>query len=91
MSHTDSQPTAAREQCVCSCQATKAEIVTVYLLDLQQKESELHDTNGQLHEAEKHKEKITKEMGAVRQDIDTQKVPAQLPVAVLSLACSPFY
>uniref|UniRef100_A0A8C5BL03 RAD50 homolog, double strand break repair protein n=1 Tax=Gadus morhua TaxID=8049 RepID=A0A8C5BL03_GADMO len=61
-------------QCVCSRQATKAEIVTVYLLDLQQKESELHDTNGQLHEAEKHKEKITKEMGAVRQDIDTQKV-----------------
>lgn len=41
---------------------------------LQQKESELHETNTQLHEAEKHKEKINKEMGNIRQDIDTQKV-----------------
>uniref|UniRef100_A0A3P9B039 RAD50 double strand break repair protein n=1 Tax=Maylandia zebra TaxID=106582 RepID=A0A3P9B039_9CICH len=39
-----------------------------------QKESELHETNTQLHEAEKHKEKINKEMGNIRQDIDTQKV-----------------
>ncbi|KAK0144377.1 DNA repair protein RAD50 [Merluccius polli] len=40
----------------------------------EQKESDLRETNTQLHEAEKHKEKITKEMGTVRQDIDTQKV-----------------
>uniref|UniRef100_A0A3Q3NGM9 RAD50 homolog, double strand break repair protein n=1 Tax=Mastacembelus armatus TaxID=205130 RepID=A0A3Q3NGM9_9TELE len=39
-----------------------------------QKESELRETNTQLHEAEKHKEKINKEMGNIRQDIDTQKV-----------------
>uniref|UniRef100_A0AAQ6AFT0 Zinc-hook domain-containing protein n=1 Tax=Amphiprion ocellaris TaxID=80972 RepID=A0AAQ6AFT0_AMPOC len=39
-----------------------------------QKESELQETNTQLHEAEKHKEKINKEMGNIRQDIDTQKV-----------------
>uniref|UniRef100_A0A3Q2UW10 RAD50 homolog, double strand break repair protein n=1 Tax=Haplochromis burtoni TaxID=8153 RepID=A0A3Q2UW10_HAPBU len=49
---------------------------TVSLLSLleRQKESELHETNTQLHEAEKHKEKINKEMGNIRQDIDTQKV-----------------
>ncbi|XP_023134881.2 DNA repair protein RAD50 [Amphiprion ocellaris] len=40
----------------------------------EQKESELQETNTQLHEAEKHKEKINKEMGNIRQDIDTQKV-----------------
>uniref|UniRef100_A0A3B4VF84 RAD50 double strand break repair protein n=1 Tax=Seriola dumerili TaxID=41447 RepID=A0A3B4VF84_SERDU len=40
----------------------------------EQKESELQETNTQLHEAEKQKEKITKEMGNIRQDIDTQKV-----------------
>nr|XP_033466773.1 DNA repair protein RAD50 [Epinephelus lanceolatus] len=40
----------------------------------EQKESELQETNTQLHEAEKHKDKITKEMGNIRQDIDTQKV-----------------
>uniref|UniRef100_A0A669CU22 RAD50 double strand break repair protein n=1 Tax=Oreochromis niloticus TaxID=8128 RepID=A0A669CU22_ORENI len=40
----------------------------------EQKESELHETNTQLHEAEKHKEKINKEIGNIRQDIDTQKV-----------------
>ena len=45
---------------------------TVYCL--QQKESELQETNTQLHEAEKNKDKITKEMGNIRQDIDTQKV-----------------
>ncbi|KAK5858806.1 hypothetical protein PBY51_002921 [Eleginops maclovinus] len=39
-----------------------------------QKDFELQETNTQLHEAEKHKEKITKEMGNIRQDIDTQKV-----------------
>uniref|UniRef100_A0A8C4E4M8 RAD50 homolog, double strand break repair protein n=1 Tax=Dicentrarchus labrax TaxID=13489 RepID=A0A8C4E4M8_DICLA len=39
-----------------------------------QKESELQETNTQLHEAEKNKEKINKEMGNIRQDIDTQKV-----------------
>uniref|UniRef100_A0A3B5L9U7 RAD50 homolog, double strand break repair protein n=1 Tax=Xiphophorus couchianus TaxID=32473 RepID=A0A3B5L9U7_9TELE len=39
-----------------------------------QKESELQETNTQLHEAEKQKEKINKEMGNIRQDIDTQKV-----------------
>ncbi|KAG8008563.1 DNA repair protein RAD50 [Nibea albiflora] len=40
----------------------------------EQKESELQETNTQLHEAERNKEKITKEMGNIRQDIDTQKV-----------------
>ncbi|KAM6984425.1 DNA repair protein RAD50 [Tautogolabrus adspersus] len=40
----------------------------------EQKESELQETNTQLHEAEKYKEKINKEMGNIRQDIDTQKV-----------------
>lgn len=44
------------------------------LFMLQQKESELQETNTQLHEAEKQKEKINKEMGNIRQDIDTQKV-----------------
>ncbi|KAF3841072.1 hypothetical protein F7725_006934 [Dissostichus mawsoni] len=39
-----------------------------------QKESELQETNTQLHEAEKNKDKINKEMGNIRQDIDTQKV-----------------
>uniref|UniRef100_A0A3Q3R593 Zinc-hook domain-containing protein n=1 Tax=Monopterus albus TaxID=43700 RepID=A0A3Q3R593_MONAL len=39
-----------------------------------QKESELQETNTHLHEAEKHKEKINKEIGNIRQDIDTQKV-----------------
>ncbi|KAM9847048.1 DNA repair protein RAD50 isoform 2-T2 [Aulostomus maculatus] len=40
----------------------------------EQKESELQETSTQLHEAEKHKEKINKEMGNIRQDIDTQRV-----------------
>ncbi|XP_069574315.1 DNA repair protein RAD50 isoform X1 [Brachyistius frenatus] len=40
----------------------------------EQKESELQETNTRLHEAEKNKEKINKEMGNIRQDIDTQKV-----------------
>ncbi|XP_073336108.1 DNA repair protein RAD50 [Pagrus major] len=40
----------------------------------EQKESELQETNTQLHEAEKNKEKTNKEMGNIRQDIDTQKV-----------------
>ncbi|XP_056265020.1 DNA repair protein RAD50 [Pseudoliparis swirei] len=40
----------------------------------EQKEAELQETNTQLHEADKHKEKLNKEMGNVRQDIDTQKV-----------------
>ncbi|XP_047235426.1 DNA repair protein RAD50 [Girardinichthys multiradiatus] len=40
----------------------------------EQKESELHETTTQLHEAEKQKEKINREMGNIRQDIDTQKV-----------------
>nr|XP_020455506.1 DNA repair protein RAD50 [Monopterus albus]XP_020455507.1 DNA repair protein RAD50 [Monopterus albus]XP_020455508.1 DNA repair protein RAD50 [Monopterus albus]XP_020455509.1 DNA repair protein RAD50 [Monopterus albus] len=40
----------------------------------EQKESELQETNTHLHEAEKHKEKINKEIGNIRQDIDTQKV-----------------
>lgn len=43
----------------------------------QQKESELQETNTQLHEAEKQKEKINKDMGNIRQDIDTQKVQLQ--------------
>lgn len=44
----------------------------------QQKESELQETNTQLHEAEKQKEKINKDMGNIRQDIDTQKVQLQI-------------
>ncbi|XP_034461595.1 DNA repair protein RAD50 [Hippoglossus hippoglossus] len=40
----------------------------------EQKESELQQTDTQLHDAEKQKEKISKEMGNIRQDIDTQKV-----------------
>ncbi|XP_035035031.1 DNA repair protein RAD50 [Hippoglossus stenolepis] len=40
----------------------------------EQKESELQQTDTQLHDAEKQKEKISKEMGNTRQDIDTQKV-----------------
>lgn len=41
---------------------------------LQNKQLELQGTESQLHEAEMHKEKISKEMGTIRQDIDTQKV-----------------
>uniref|UniRef100_A0A8D2ZSR1 RAD50 homolog, double strand break repair protein n=1 Tax=Scophthalmus maximus TaxID=52904 RepID=A0A8D2ZSR1_SCOMX len=40
----------------------------------EQKETELQETNTQLHDAEKQKEKINREMGNIRQDIDTQKV-----------------
>ncbi|XP_056140912.1 DNA repair protein RAD50 [Lampris incognitus] len=40
----------------------------------EQKECELQETNIQLHEAEKQREKINKDMGNIRQDIDTQKV-----------------
>lgn len=41
---------------------------------LQQKETELNKVILQLNECEQHKEKINKEMGIMRQDIDTQKV-----------------
>lgn len=51
---------------------------------LQQKEAELRETSGQLHEAEKRKEKVGKEMGTIRQDIDTQKVRRSGPVCALS-------
>ncbi|KAK1788005.1 hypothetical protein P4O66_016479 [Electrophorus voltai] len=40
----------------------------------EQKEAELQETNTQLLEAEKQREKINKDMGNIRQDIDTQKV-----------------
>uniref|UniRef100_A0A8C9TPQ1 RAD50 double strand break repair protein n=1 Tax=Scleropages formosus TaxID=113540 RepID=A0A8C9TPQ1_SCLFO len=40
----------------------------------EQKEAELQETSTQLHEAEKQREKIHKDMGDIRQDIDTQKV-----------------
>lgn len=40
----------------------------------QQKEAELRDLNAQLREAEGQREKINKDMGTIRQDIDTQKV-----------------
>uniref|UniRef100_A0A3B4D7T9 Zinc-hook domain-containing protein n=1 Tax=Pygocentrus nattereri TaxID=42514 RepID=A0A3B4D7T9_PYGNA len=40
----------------------------------EQKEAELQETNAQLLEAEKQREKINKDMGNIRQDIDTQKV-----------------
>uniref|UniRef100_I3JPA7 RAD50 double strand break repair protein n=1 Tax=Oreochromis niloticus TaxID=8128 RepID=I3JPA7_ORENI len=52
----------------------KVDTVSLFSLLERQKESELHETNTQLHEAEKHKEKINKEIGNIRQDIDTQKV-----------------
>ncbi|XP_074865462.1 DNA repair protein RAD50 [Carettochelys insculpta] len=39
-----------------------------------QKESELDEVKTQLADCEKQKEKISKEMGAIRQDIDTQKI-----------------
>ncbi|ELV11437.1 DNA repair protein RAD50 [Tupaia chinensis] len=39
-----------------------------------QKETELNKVAAQLSECEKHKEKINKEMGIMRQDIDTQKI-----------------
>lgn len=54
-------------------------------LSLQQKETELRETSTQLHEAEKHKDKINKEMGNVRQDIDTQKVMCLPPPHPLTL------
>ncbi|TTX06314.1 DNA repair protein RAD50 [Bagarius yarrelli] len=40
----------------------------------QQKEKELQEINAQLTEAEKQREKINKDIGNIRQDIDTQKV-----------------
>ncbi|XP_072846288.2 DNA repair protein RAD50 [Pogona vitticeps] len=40
----------------------------------QQKEIELDEVNIQLTECEKRKEKINKEIGTIRQDIDTQKI-----------------
>ncbi|XP_044310201.1 DNA repair protein RAD50-like isoform X1 [Varanus komodoensis] len=40
----------------------------------QQKECELDEVKAQLAESEKKKEKINKEMGTIRQDIDTQKI-----------------
>uniref|UniRef100_A0A670Y8A9 RAD50 double strand break repair protein n=1 Tax=Pseudonaja textilis TaxID=8673 RepID=A0A670Y8A9_PSETE len=40
----------------------------------QQKESELEKVTVQLIDSEKKKEKINKEMGTIRQDIDTQKI-----------------
>ncbi|KAG8147316.1 putative DNA repair protein [Naja naja] len=40
----------------------------------QQKESELEKVTAQLIDSEKKKEKINKEMGTIRQDIDTQKI-----------------
>lgn len=39
-----------------------------------QKETELNEVVVQLNECDKHKEKINKEMGTMRQDIDTQKI-----------------
>nr|XP_006128577.1 DNA repair protein RAD50 [Pelodiscus sinensis] len=39
-----------------------------------QKESELDEIKTQLADCEKQKEKISKEMGTIRQDIDTQKI-----------------
>ncbi|CAM4599935.1 DNA repair protein RAD50 [Caretta caretta] len=39
-----------------------------------QKESELDEVKTQLSDCEKQKEKINKEMGTIRQDIDTQKI-----------------
>ncbi|XP_057631649.1 DNA repair protein RAD50 isoform X1 [Chionomys nivalis] len=39
-----------------------------------QKEAELNEVVAQLNDCDKHKEKINKEMGTMRQDIDTQKI-----------------
>ncbi|KAF4098237.1 DNA repair protein RAD50 [Onychostoma macrolepis] len=40
----------------------------------EQKETELQEVDKQLHEAENQREKINKDIGNIRQDIDTQKV-----------------
>ncbi|CAB1353006.1 unnamed protein product [Coregonus sp. 'balchen'] len=40
----------------------------------EQKEGELQEAKTQVHEAEKQREKINKDSGNIRQDIDTQKV-----------------
>lgn len=45
-----------------------------FMFFIQQKEAELQEINAQLTEAEKQREKINKDMGNIRQDIDTQKV-----------------
>lgn len=87
--------------CVCVCATLRAAlfgptsfIESLWLLE-QQKEAELRETGTQLHEAEKHKDKINKDMGNVRQDIDTQKVmvPRTSPAtfSTLSPGVSPFY
>lgn len=47
----------------------------LFIFHLQQKESELEEVTVELVDCEKQKEKINKEMGTIRQDIDTQKVP----------------
>ncbi|KAL4659760.1 DNA repair protein RAD50 [Arapaima gigas] len=43
----------------------------------EQKEAELQEMSTQLHDAEKQREKINKDMGNIRQDIDTQKARPQ--------------
>lgn len=52
----------------------------MFIFHLQQKESELEEVTLQLVDCEKNKEKINKEMGTIRQDIDTQKVPLSPPL-----------
>lgn len=54
---------------------------------MQQKEAALQAASTLLHEAERHKEKISKEIGNIRQDIDTQKVKS---LSLLPSSGSPF-
>ncbi|XP_059398425.1 DNA repair protein RAD50-like [Carassius carassius] len=54
-------------------------VITKYIEDgkdsnKEQKKIELQEVDKQLHEAEKQRDKIIKDMGNIRQDIDTQKV-----------------
>lgn len=63
--------------------------VFLWLLE-QQKEAELRETSTQFHEAEKHKDKVNKDMGNVRQDIDTQKVAPPLSSLPTLFSCNLF-
>lgn len=56
---------------------------------LKQKEGELQETNTQVHEAEKQREKINRDSGNIRQDIDTQKVSSD-GISLFPNCLSPF-
>lgn len=73
----------------CSVWTDKLHRVFLWLWE-QQKEEELRDTSTQLQEAEKHKEQVNKDMGNVRQDIDTQKVTPPLSPLPTLFPCNLF-